>query len=427
MNKKQKKLISLFSSFIVIVFGILFFSSCESSRVGPYVPPPNPPAPPPQPIVLTGFVRDISNLSGIPGATVKILKADNSIVTTLLTDNSGKFSYDVTNITDNTLSVMGTKDGYGQSTKIAEINKALNIAAVSDIILTKLVVVSAPVTPAAGGQASTTNTQSVSTTPVSVTVPPNAVPQNITLTVAAVPAAQLPKPPTANTSVQSAVQLGPSGVTFLQPVTVVFPLPNKKAAGSTLSVIRLNPTTNIWENRNIIATVDASGTAASAKLTSFSANAVQDNLSITVATGTTLTIKIADVELTSGSVEKTYNYSNSITISTTGTVDSGWLLGEVKSKANIDVGNFNQLLMFNFPPLLDEYKKDGKQYNPSFPNQSGYWKFVWTVNKATTTQNWTASGGVAPNAYTGSGTITKETVSASAGAWVWVKTHDQGG
>jgi hypothetical protein len=428
MNKKTLSKLLFTFSFASVFLILLFITSCESSRVGPELPRPNPPAPPAQPIVLTAYVRDVSNLSAIAGATVKITKADNTVVTTLTTDNSGKYSYDVTNLTENTLIVNANKDGYGFSSKIAEIKKTLNIALVDDILLTKLVVASAPVTPATGGQATTTNPQTVSTTPLTVTVPPNAVPQNITLTVAAVPAAQVPKPPTATNSIQSAAQLGPSGVTFTQPVTVKFPLPSKHAVGKTFNVIRLNPTTNLWENRNITATVDATGTVATAQLTSFSVNAVDDPLTINIPAGTTTSVDVETITLDKGTTSKSYSQTNNITISVTGTVSSDWLLGEVKKKANIDVGTTNKLIPFNFPAIPSQYLNNGVQFNPANPSEAGNWTYQWIVVRRTTTSNWTANGGVAPNTFTGSGQITEQKVDVDAtrGGWVWVK-HNQGG
>jgi hypothetical protein len=427
MNKKSTTKFLLFGS-LFSLFIIALFIGCESSRVGPELPRPNPAPPPPQPIVLEAKVRDISNLTAIAGATVRITKADNTLVTTLLTDNSGKFSYDVTALTENTLSVSASKDGYGFGNKVAEIKKSINVAVLDDILLAKLVVASAPVTPASGGTASTTSTQTVSAKPLTVTVPPNAVPQNITLTVAAVPAAQVPPPPAASQSIQTAMTLGPSGTQFAVPVTVSFPMPNKQPAGKTFSLLKLNETTRIWANTGITATVDATGTNATAALSSFSTYATADELSINIQTGTTSTANVETVSLSSGSTTKSYAQTSSISITTTGTVSSSWLLDEVTKASGINVGSVPKDITFNFPELPANYVRNGLQYNPDKPNEAGNWKYNWTVIRITTTRNYTASGGAAPDNYSASGQIISQKVDivAATPEWVWVA-HNQGG
>lgn len=425
-NKISTSLIAIMPIFLLLL-GSIVFSGCESSRTGPELARPNPPAPVAQPIVLSAYVRDISNLSAIAGATVRITKADNTLITTLLTDNSGKYSFDVTALTENAVLVNANKDGYGFSNKIAEIKKALNIAVVDDILLTKLQVASAPVTPAAGGQATTPNPQTVSTTPLTVVVPPNAVPANITLTIAPIIASQVPSAPTAGNSIQSAAQLGPSGTVFAVPVTVTFPLPNRQAVGKTFNLLKLNETTNIWASTGIIATVNASGTAATAQLSSFSTYGVPDPLTITIpATGVTTTENLESFSLASGSSIRSYTETNNITISVTGTVSSDWLLGEViKQAGNINIGSFTQNIPFSVPGLPAEYIKNGVQYNPGSPNEAGNWVYEWVVTRSTTTRNWTATGGVAPNNFSGSGAITEQKVDVTSASWKWVA-HNQG-
>jgi hypothetical protein len=427
MNKKSATKFLLFGS-LFSLFIIALLIGCESSRVGPELPRPNPAPPPPQPIVLEAKVRDISNLTAITGATVRITKADNTLVTTLLTDNSGKFSYDVTTLTENTLSVSASKDGYGFGNKIAEIKKSLNIAVVDDILLAKLVVATAPVTPASGGTASTTSTQTVSTSPLTVTVPPNAVPQNITLSVASVPAAQVPKPPSATQSIQTAMTLGPSGTQFAVPVTVKFPLPNKQPAGKTFTLLKLNETTNIWANTGITATVDATGTNATASLSSFSTYATADELSINIQTGTTSTASVETVSLSSGTTTKNYSQTSSISISTTGTVSSTWLLDEVTKASGISVGTIPKEIKFSVPELPTNFIQNGLQYNPDKPNEAGNWKYNWTVVRITTTRNYSASGGAAPDNYSASGQIVSQNIdiNVATSGWVWVA-HNQGG
>lgn len=428
MNKKLKQKVLLFVPFFS-VFLLLLLVGCESSRVGPELPRPNPPAPAAQPIILASIVRDVSNQTAIPGATIRILRADNTLVTTLLSDNSGKYSYDVSNITETSLSVSASKDGYGIGTKTAEISKSLNLALVDDILLTKLTVAAAPVTPASGGTATTTNPQTVSTTPLTVTVPPAAVPQNINLTVAAVPAAQVPKPPTANQVIQTAAQFGPSGTVFAVPVTVKMPLPNKQPVGKTFPLLKLNETNNTWTNTGITATVDATGTNITAQLSSFSTYATADNITLTTTTGTPSTQDIDNVSLSSGTTTKSYSQTNSATTTTTGTVSNQWILDVVNAATkNKNLGTTTKQIQFNFPALPSQYIRNGVQYNPANPNEAGNWTYRWFVVRTTQTTTSTASGGVAPDTYSATVTIVEQTISidAARSGWVWVK-HDQGG
>lgn len=428
MNKKKIHLLSVFGS-VILAFFFLFLAGCESSRVGPELPRPNTPPPPAQPIVLASSVKDASNLSPIVGATIRITKADNTLVTTLLTDNSGKYSYNVTTITENTLIVSASKDGYGFGNKTAEIKRSVNTAVVDDILLKKLVVASAPVTPATGGTATTTSTQTVSTTPLTVTVPPNAVPQNITLTVAAVPAASVPLPPASNQAIQTAAVFGPSGTQFAVPVQVSMPLPNKQAAGKTYTLLKLNETNNTWTNTGITATVDAAGTNITASLSSFSTYATADAIVLNTTTGTPSTQDIETVSLSGGTTSKSYSQTSTSSVTVTGTVNNQWITDVVNlATRNKNLGTTTKTLQFNFPALPSEYLRNGVQYNPASPNESGDWTYRWYVVRTSVTTTSTASGGTAPNNYSATVQIIEQsvTIDAARSGWVWVK-HDQGG
>jgi hypothetical protein len=428
MNKKQKRSLLLFVPFLATLL-LLVLAGCESSRVGPELPRPNPPAPAAQPIILASIVRDNSNLTAIAGATIKILRADNTIVTTLLTDNSGKYSYDVSNITETSLSVSASKNGYGIGTKTAEIKKSLNIAFVDDILLTKLTVSTAAITPAAGGSATNTNPQTISTSPLTVTIPPGAVSQNFTLSISSVPAAQVPRPQSANQAIQTAAQFGPSGTMFTIPVTVKMPLPNKQAVGKTFPLFKLNETNNTWTNTGITATVDATGTNITAQLSSFSTYATADDISITTTTGTPTTQDIENVTLSSGTTTKSYSQTNSSSVTVTGTVSNQWILDVVNTATrNKNLGTTTKQIQFNFPAIPSEYIRNGVQYNPAKPNEAGNWTYRWVVTRTTQTTTSTANGGVAPNNYSATVTIVEQTINidAARSGWVWVK-HDQGG
>ncbi len=428
----KKSLPLIGSIFTFLLLSVFVFNGCESSRVGPEIARPNPPAPVAQPILLTAYVRDQS-LAGIAGVTVKISKADNSVVATVLTDNSGKYSYDVTSLTETALIVAANKDGYSYGSKIAEIKKALNIALVDDIVLSKLVVASAPVTPAAGGTATTPNTQSLSAAPLAVSVPPNAVASNITLTVANIPAAEAPKPTAAGTSIIAAAEFGPSGTVFAVPVTVSIPLPTRLAAGSTFELQKLNETTQVWAATGVTATVDATGLVATAKLSSFSKYAGMQNTVITIpATGTTTTADLATVTLASGVDNKVYSETSGLTLTITSgsnNVESNWLRNEVRRQAGgFYIGTLSKPLHFSIPALPANYLNNGVQYNPAKPNEAGTWSYRWYIVKSTTVKNYTATGGVAPNTWAASGSLTEEEVSIDVArtGWVWIA-HNQGG
>src|SRR3989339_883426 len=95
-QKMKNKKTSTFAMAISLMFvGMIVFSSCESSRVGPELPRPNPPAPPAQPLVLSGFVKDAGDHSIIAGAAVKL--EGTSLSST--TDNNGKYNFNLSSTT----------------------------------------------------------------------------------------------------------------------------------------------------------------------------------------------------------------------------------------------------------------------------------------------------------------------------------------
>ncbi|MCX6171174.1 MAG: hypothetical protein NTX65_17715 [Ignavibacteriales bacterium] len=410
-------------SFFFLIFGLLLLSSCESSRIGPELPQPNPPAAAAQPLILNSYVKDASNQIGISGATVKIVRTDGIVLATSLSDNSGKFSYDASAITDNSLSVNATKDGYSFGSRIATLNKVANSAIVSDILLTKLQVASTTVTVATGGNASTTNTQSVSNQPLTVQVPSNAVSSNVQLTVSSIPAGQIPRPTAANTSIVSAGQFGPSGTQFSQPVTISFPLPYSRTPGTTFSLMQLNESTGAYTNSGFTATVNADGTSASAQVTHFTTYTLQEGVTLTLNTPSSSTANEFYIALTSGSESRTLSTVNAISLSGTGTVNELWLKDEIASRLSFSIGSTSQTLSFNIIALPSQYIQNGVQVGPAgHENEKGNWEFRSYYALQTTSTTGTATGA----SWTRTLTATNQQWLIVHQGWYWVP-HDQGG
>lgn len=425
MKKAKNNSFYAFSIVLFLVITAFVVTSCETSRVGPDIPTPNPPVPPAQPLVLSGFVKDASNLTGVSNSTVKILKADATVLATLQTDNSGKYVFDATAVTENTLIVSASKEGYGFKSGIADINKTANLAIVADILLAKIVAASAPVTVATGGTATTTSTQSVASQPMTVSVPPNAVAQPITLTAASIPAAQVPPvTTTANSSVQAAGQFGPSGTQFQQPVTITFPLPSSQTVGKTFALMQLNETTGTYTNSGFTATVNADGTSASADVTHFTIYALADETTLNLTSGSPTTGSSSFFGLAGGSGTRSFTATNTYSASAgSGTVSDSWLRDIVSQELNIDFGTTTTVIGGNFPTLPANYQSNGVQTNPNVPGK-GNWEYRWYVLKQTITTTGTASGaGWSRNINV----VQEKWINDSAQTgWYWIS-HDQGG
>ncbi|MDQ7817108.1 MAG: hypothetical protein RDU14_08810 [Melioribacteraceae bacterium] len=422
MNKKSATKFLLFGSLFSLL-SIIVIIGCESSRVGPELPRPNPPAPAEQPLTLNGYVKDASNQTAIAGASIKLVKTDGTVLTTLLSNNSGRYSYDATNINESTLNVNASKDGYAFGSRIASLNKASNTAIVSDLLLTKLQVATTTVSVGTGGTASTTNTQSVATQPLTVQVPPNAVSSNIQLTVASLPAGQVPRPTTTNTAVVSAGQFGPSGTQFTQPVTINFPLPYARTAGATFTVMQLNETTGAYTNSGFTATVNADGTSASAQVTHFSILTLQETPTISFNVPSTAIANEFYEKLSSGTISKQLSITNAIALSGSGVVSELWLKDEIASRLLITIGSSEQTLSFSIKALPSQYIRNGVQVGPpGRENESGTWEFrsYYALQTTTTTGNATGPGG-----WIRVITATSQKWIIISEGWYWIP-HNQG-
>ncbi|PKL84101.1 MAG: hypothetical protein CVV24_01650 [Ignavibacteriae bacterium HGW-Ignavibacteriae-3] len=398
----------VYSLFLFALASMLIFS-CESSRVGPELPAPNPPVPPAQPLVLSGFVKDASNLTAINGATIRISNAGGTVLTSILTDNTGKYAYDVTNLNDNTLNLAASKAGYGFNSERASIEKESNSAAVGDILLSKVVSTSATVTPASGGTVSAPAQAGVSTAPVTVSVPPNAVSSNVVLSAAPISIAQVPAPADANTAILGAAQFGPSGTVFNVPVTISIPLASAMTPGATFPLQLLNETTGQYTNSGFTATVNSAGTSATAPVTHFTTYTIGSAVSITANPGTAVLGNFDYYQLSSGSGTKTFVSAQSSLTLSSGQLPAATLIAWLKqqNRLGIDFGKAQSLTVGgNFPTLPSNYQVNGVQVNPNVPG-SGSWSYRWYVQQRTTP-------------YTGSVTQQGSTQSFTASYIQWV-------
>ena len=221
----KHKLTSLFT--LTILFAALIFvTSCDSSETGPVVTRPNPPLAQPQPLILSGNVVDSKSSAGLNGATVEILKADGSKVTTLTAGGNGSFSYDISNVNAEDLKVTATATGYGFSFVNTKVNIVNKIARAVTVPLDKIEAAQVNVT-TTGGTATTTSTESAASQPLTMTVPAGAVTQTTSIQMAQVPVnnAALPQNPNQNTQV-GIVNLQPANISFAVPVKMTFPLPS---------------------------------------------------------------------------------------------------------------------------------------------------------------------------------------------------------
>ncbi len=424
-----------FYTIIVFIISILILWSCESSRVGPELPRPNPEAPPPAPLILSGFVKDAQSLAGIANANVTI--SGTSLTAT--TDNSGKYSINITSLTASELSVNATKDGYGFSGSTAEVNKSINTASVDDILLAKLQATTATVTPAQGADIDNTNIQSLSNQPLNLTVPPNAVTQNVQLTVASIPAAQVPPPAeTTNQTILTAGVFGPSGIQFQKPVTISFPLPIRKNPGTTFPLQQLNETTGIYSNSGFTATVDATGTMATAEVTHFTIYTLTDNKStLNLPDGTPSVIETATLTVTKSSTTDSRILSKTVSITLsggTGEVDEDWLKDEIRNLLSLNIGTTSESVSLSFNITEPEtsggkpsWVQNGIIVGPN-PGESGDASKKTVYDKNSTTRNGTISGNTGANQWSRNVQVIEQdwVLNSAASGWFWTP-HNQGG
>lgn len=104
---------------------------------------------------------------------------------------------------------------------------------------------------------------------VSLSVPPNALRADTTISVGRLDPASLTLPPDDNYTL-AAVRLEPSGIAFAKPLTVTLPLRSWEPPGTEIPVFVLDEATGALTPTGSVATVDTSGVVATASISHFS-------------------------------------------------------------------------------------------------------------------------------------------------------------
>ncbi len=450
MKKNKNTSVLFVVACLFFLVGSLLLSSCESSRVGPELPTPNPPAPPAQPLVLKGSVVDSKTGGAVSGATVQVLKQDGSTVTTLATDATGAFSYDITTLNQSVLKVTATASGYGFSFVYATIDLVNKAAQVVAIPLDKIQTTAINLTPT-GGTATVPSNESVSGQGVTITVPPNAVTQNTAVTAAQVSVNNVPPPTNSASTTQVGVtNLQPAGITFAQPVKLSFPLPYEFNPGDQISLQEL--VNNNWTSANLNAAVDNTGLIANVNITKTAQYALTDNTVVSGSvSGSIISSDNNSVTLTLNKVLDTRQYTfSSGTLNITDLTGSRvwtvtktkkgirnlpgdvWVVNTFRQRFGADrfVGftgissttTFPVPYIVPWPGIPPKAATPDGAGNVDYPGQSGNWSVRVTVTSTSTT---TVNISIENNFW-------KITVTAITNSWVisqkeWIWTgHNQG-
>lgn len=439
MLTKNKHLFNYLVITMIILFGTIFIS-CESTKTAPILPPPPTEVQPPAPLILNGYVRDAVSLASIQSATVIIANEAGDILTTLATDASGKYAYDISNIPAAKLNIGISAASYTSKKVVALIDRSNYTASVPVAYLTRITGTTQTVVASSGGQVTNSSLESVGGLPVTLQIPPNALSENKAITVASLTVNNtLSLPPTTNKVITSAANFEPTGLTFTQPVTVSFPLPYTTTAGRELTLYRLNPITLVWENRGT-AIVDANGKSASAQITGFSTWSIGDNGTFTQ-TGFSDTQPDASEQIVPNGQTVQHSYTPIINITQkTGDLSDAWIrnvIGNIDLFSAYDLRFNTQGLVqpvtisysaFPQPALPTEYQKDinndGKMdhYNPNAPNEVGTWNWSAVVQRFIVT----VSGSINVGGNSANVTVGFKVYKKIRDVWTWVKKHDQG-
>ncbi|MGK9476554.1 hypothetical protein [Melioribacter sp. OK-6-Me] len=434
---------SLFASIILsifLVFALIAYTGCEGTKTEPIVNAPPTPVEPTAPLVLNGYVKDAVTLGGIQGATVILANESGEILTTLATDNTGNYQYDVSNVPGAKLKVSAVAASYGAKKVTATIDKNNYIAQVPTAYLIKLKSVTKSVSATNGGQVGTTTTEAVTTKQVSVDVPAGALSSDTQISVAPITSNNVvPLPATSNKVITAAANFEPTGITFAKPVTVSFPLPYISTPGKALSVYRLNPSTLEWEVKGT-ATVDAEGTSASTQITGFSSWTVADNGTFSISSVNTNEPDANEQVVAKGNTIS-HSYTPILNITPlSGTVSESWvrnLISQIDVFGDYDLrydenGNILAVTISYTaspqPALPDEYQDDldgdgtRDHYNPEFPTQRGTWVWSAVVQRFKVVVTGTLNAGETSARITANLKVYKKV----RDQWVWVPKHDQG-
>lgn len=449
--KKNKNTSVIFSfSLIFLLVGALLFSSCESSRVGPELPPPNPPAPPAQPLVLKGTVVDSKTSAAVSSATVQVLKQDGSTVTTLTTDATGAFSYDITTLNQSVLKVTATKTGYGSAFVFATIDLVNKSAPIVSVPLDKIQTTSINLTPS-GGSATVPSNESVSGQSITLTVPANAVTQNVTVTAAQVPVNNVPPPTNSSTTTQVGVtNLQPSGITFAQPVKLSFPLPYEFNSGDQIPLQEL--VNNNWVGSNLSATVDNTHTIANVNITKTAQYALLDNTAVSgTVSGSIISNDNNSVTFSLNKILETKQYTFSsgtlnitdltgsrvwtVTKTKKGTLNlpsDVWWINVLKQRYGVDnftdftgvssTTTFPVRFTVPWPGIPPKAATSDGAGNIDYPGQTGSWSVRVTVTSTSTT---TLNVSLENNFWKITVTAVKNSWQITQKEWIWTG-HNQG-
>ncbi|MEJ5351306.1 MAG: hypothetical protein WHS65_06925 [Melioribacteraceae bacterium] len=439
MLTKNKRLTSYLVIISFILLGTIFIS-CESTKTAPIVPAPPTEVTPPAPLVLKGYVKDAVSLAAIQSATVLLKNEAGDILTTLATDASGKYEYDLSNVPGAKLTVGVSAASYTSKNVVALINKANNTSSVPVAYLMKISGTTQNIIAASGGQISNSSSESVAGKSVTLQIPANALPQNTSITVSSISTNNtVPFAAALNKMISSAANFEPTGLIFLQPVTVSFPLPYTTTPGKQLTLYRLNPNTLLWENKGT-AIVDADGKSASAQITGFSTWSVAENGTFTQ---TAFSDNQPDASEQVVSKDQTIQHSYTPVINIiqkTGDLSDAWIRNvigslDVTSAYDLRINNQGviQPVTISFtatpqPDLPADYKKDvngdGKldHYNPNAPNERGTWVWSAVVQRFLVT----ISGTITVGDQSARVTVNFKVYKKIRDNWTWVKKHDQG-
>lgn len=257
MNKRKNFLVVF--SFLVAIASLLTFNGCETSRTGPEEVTKKVEVNP-TPLMLNVTVVDSKTGSGVPGVLVELYNGPTKL-TIVPTQSGSTFSYNIEGINATSLKVTATATGYGYSFYNARIDAAAKMAEEVRLLLDKLVTTAVNLTPT-GGTVSVPSTESSAPIPnVIITVPPQAVTTNTTITVGTIPVNNVPQPPNpATTATVAVADLQPANVQFAKPITISFPLPYEAEPGEKLQLAEF--VNGAWVPTVLYATVDASGLVA---------------------------------------------------------------------------------------------------------------------------------------------------------------------
>ncbi len=386
----------------------------------------SPAAPPAVPLRLSGLVKDAAG-AAIAGATVTLRRTGGAVAFTVTAGNDGAFSQDVGTESETALTAQASKAGYGSATRTVSLDKAQGLATVDTLVLDKLEATTQTVTPAGASMMAVPSPESDSGAgSLSVTIPPNAVSADVMLSVAAAPVTA--NPPISSTSqvILTEVVVDPSSVMFGQPVQYTLPLPVKATPGM-LDLLRLDEATGGWTMVTEKATVAGSGLSASFSSTRAGTYAVLHDAQVMqstargLASAETRTVTLASA---STSVDLPTSSMYSVTFTGNNAPSRAWTENYVSLLNSTRPGSSTIRFFLAFPGLPATYIRDGRQFNPDRPTESGSWAYVYTLESVMSSRTTTIA---APSgSWTASVVLARTTWRLASAQWVWSSASGSG-